>query len=195
MYVKIKELPQTIQSCLQSIGYHRVDITVKIDETFTFLDYGGTGQRDFVIVGNIATGEYKKFTGSWGGPNPWTRGNLVDSNESPVNILPEMFVVKGSEGYHMFAFLIVSPSCVNQTLLNAPAESLSEDEKNALYCFKCIKGGNYRKEELRKLHVTNESIEKLIATGKLKKDGRGISITTEGKNSLAENFYPRYTFA
>ena len=69
LYVQTRELPPSLQSALQSVGYGRRDIAVYAAETTSVACAGGQGQRGFVLLVNLATGSRESHQGSWGGPN------------------------------------------------------------------------------------------------------------------------------
>ncbi|MCZ2224666.1 MAG: hypothetical protein LC122_13665 [Chitinophagales bacterium] len=179
MYVPVKDLPIVVQQALSSVGYGKKDIEVIAAETATFACAGSDGQRAFVIM--CSKSEYKTLLGSWGGSNIFNPQNIVDNDWSPAAVPLDGIIIKGSSGNHVFAQIIVHP---HNPLLNnkvLPGEVLSDREKSILGVFKGIKSA-YRKEYLSRMKVQESEIDKLISGGYLKKDGRGISVTTEGKN-------------
>lgn len=179
MYVPVKDLPIVVQQALSSVGYGKKDIEVIAAETATFACAGSDGQRAFVIM--CSKSEYKTVQGSWGGSNIFNPQNIVDNDWSPAAVPLDGIIIKGSSGNHVFAQIIVHP---HNPLLNnkvLPGKVLSDKERSILGVYKGIKA-SYRKEYLANLQASEAEIEALISAGYLKKDGRGISITTEGKN-------------
>jgi hypothetical protein len=125
--------------------------------------------------------------GSWGGSNMFT-SNPVDAGGAPVELPENAAVVKGTRGYpRTYATIYAHPRAVSGYLLPSAAPSadvVSDQDQQALYCFACIKGGAYRKDELRRREVSEATIGSLIARGYLKRSANGATqITTMGKNA------------
>ena len=59
-------------------------------------------------------------------------------------------------------------------------EELDEDMISVLYAYKCLKSGVYRNEAIS---GKEKVVEHLISKKYLKRDGRGVQITIEGKNA------------
>lgn len=186
-HVPVRELPPTVQRALKDVGYGRRDIEVVAKSTVNLQSMGGDGYRSFTVVLNIETGESKTLYGSWGGPNPWSRPNPVDSDDREHTLPVNGAVIQGHEGggRPVFATLYINPSNM-AALLPAPVE-LSREEKKALNIIGGIKPG-YRKDEFMRaglgLYDTqNPYIVSLIKKGLVKLTGTGIQITVDGKNA------------
>jgi hypothetical protein len=77
------------------------------------------------------------------------------------------------------------PAAMTAKILPAAPAELTADERNALYCHHGIKGGQYRRDELRKRNVPASVIDDLVSQGWLKRNKAGaVQITTDGKNAL-----------
>jgi hypothetical protein len=186
MYVETKQLIPALRDALESVGYGAKDVRLEAAEKVDSYSEGGTGSRGFLIAINLDTGERKRMTGSWGGGNMFT-SSLVDTGSESVPLPPNGAVIKGTTGYpRTFATIYAHPSAIGQFL---PAgandrDELTPEELQALYCFDCIKGGEYRREELRRRDVSDSTVEGLVSRGYLKRNKAGAtSITTAGKNA------------
>lgn len=187
-HVKTRELPQTLQSALESVGYGRADIAVSAAETYSPCAGSGDGLRSFVIAVNLATGAMERRDGSWGGSNMFTR-NAVDSDTKSYP-LPEGFAAINGHiggGKPVYATITVNPANLAKMLPSGNETTLDEREVKALQVVKGYKAGYRReyfeKEKLGRYDATNPLISGLAAKGMLKITGAGISITTEGRNA------------
>lgn len=186
VYSKVKELPDSIQRALASVGYGRADIEIEPAETFTVKSYStGDGQRAFCIVVNMATGELKRFDGSWGGENAFNPGNAVDKDETARPLPPGFAVIKGSVGNGVYAHIELNPENMAK-FLPTQDTSLSDRDKWLLYTFDGLTSAGRRDEWSRQRDVpTEEDLNRLAAMGYLKRSSNGATkITTEGKNAL-----------
>lgn len=202
MYVKVRELPDSVQSLLTRIGYGRPDISVSTAPTFSMFCSGGDGYRESVHVLNLANGEAMSFTGSWGGANMFapSRSNPVDSDDTPRPILPNMVVVNARQGggRPVYASLTVAPDTL-VPLLPAPTTDLTDDEAKLLKVLVGVKPGEYRKqaifgayEGVRRFgrQLTEADYRAIVASlaskGLVKVNKAGaVTVTTEGKNARA----------
>jgi hypothetical protein len=178
MHVSVKELPETIKSLLNDVGYHKADIKVEFVESLELSEPAfGDGYRGFSSIVNIATGQRQIAHGSWGGANPF-ENHAVDHDNKKYAIPEGVAVVKGQSGYKTFATLYMNPKNIAPGLL-PEKNSIDAAQYQVLKVFRSIKP-SYRKEYL----VGKESgVEGLIGQKLLKRDGRGVSITLEGKNA------------
>lgn len=185
MYIQIKELPSHLSYLLETqIGYRRADIEVIPTETVSPSYAGSDGQKGFFMMLNLETGAMKMHSGSWGGANMFNPENRVDLDLNSYRIPQNAIVVKGSTGHHCFATIYCSPSSLLNRSLPSPSHFVTEDEKRALYCFAAIKGGKYRRDELKRYKVTETLIQSLEDRGLLKSNKAGHrQITTEGRNA------------
>jgi len=189
MHVEVKELTPNVRRALESVGYGARDIQVTPAESVESGVAGGDGMRGFVLVLNLDTGASHTFNGSWGGVNIATPDNPVDSGSAHtgrIDIPANGAVIKGTRGYpRTFATIYANPQAFGRMLPSGePAEELTEEEAQAIYCFAAIKGGEYRRDEMRRRNVTQATVDALVARGYLKRNRAGATqITTKGKNA------------
>jgi hypothetical protein len=179
MHAEVKSLSPHLRDALKSVRYGAADIEV--------IPAGGDGMRGFVIGLNLATGERKGLSGSWGGANMFT-ANPIDSSPEQLAIPPNGCVIKGTTGYpRTFAWIYAHPQAMGRYLASgAPDEELTDGEQQAIYCFAAIKGGEYRRDEMRRRGVTTATVDGLVQRGYLKRNRAGATaITTKGKNARA----------
>lgn len=187
MHVEVSELNPRVRDALKSVGYGARDIRVEAAESVEARTSANDGARGFMLALNLATGESKRFTGDWGGAG--LGRNPIDWTDERVAIPEHGIVIKGSTGYpRTFATIYAHPSAVGAYLLPSGAadgaDELSELEQQALYCFGAIKGGEYRRDEMRRRGVTPDVVDALVARGYLKRNRAGATqITTRGKNA------------
>jgi len=185
--VAVKDLPASVKSALSDLGYGRRDIEVSAATTFSFQSFADDGKRDFTCIVNMETGQSKTTKGSFGGPNPYTRGNLVDSDDRNHPIPLNAAIIQGSEGggRPVYATIKVHPDNM-ATLIPAQIE-LSREEKLAITILDSLKPG-YRGEYFQRYDLglykgDNPLIKGLVDKGLVKVTGTGIQITTAGKNA------------
>jgi hypothetical protein len=186
MYVQTKELLPALQDALKSVRYGAKDIRLEPAEKVDSYSEGDRGSRGFLIVLNLDTGERKHMRGSWGGGNMFV-SSLVDSGSEMAELPINGAVIKGTMGYpRTFATIYAHPSAIGRFL---PAgaddrDELTQEELQALYCFVAIKGGEYRRDELRRREVNDATVDSLVSRGFLKRNKAGAtSVTTAGKNA------------
>jgi hypothetical protein len=187
MHVKVNELPESVQSALKDVAYGGQDIEVIASEEMDMSSSATwKGARGFVTMVNLITQQSKTLNGDWGGQNPFD-AKAVDTDQKPYPLPPNGVVIKGQTGYpRTLARIYVHPSLMAGNLLPASEQDgPTEPQLHALYCFGCIKGGQYRRDEMRRRNVTPADVDSLVARGwaKVNKAGAG-QITTEGKNAL-----------
>lgn len=185
--VAVKDLPATVQRALKEVKYGRRDIEVSAATTFSFQSYGGDGYRDFTSIVNMETGQSKVTYGSWGGPNPWTRGNIVDTDDRNHTIPLNGAIIQGTEGggKPVYATIKVHPD--NMATLIPAQIDLTREEKLAITILDSLKPA-YRAEyfvrnDLGLYKADNPLIKGLVDKGLVKVTGTGIQITTAGKNA------------
>ncbi len=192
MYAPVNTLPESIQRALGSVSYHRKDINIEAKERASLSDAGSAGRKAFVILVNLQTGQSKATWGSWGGSNMFNPRNAVDLDDRDYPIPQNGAVIQGSVGNTTYASILVSPSTLAPLL--PKADKIPDHEALILYCYKCIKGGQYRKDELDRVARKHpdasiaETVESLITRGYLKRNKAGaVQITTAGKNAYSTN--------
>lgn len=196
-HIAVNQLPRTLQSALSALGYGRKDISVDAAESVSPFGAGGNGYREFFVAVNLATGQREERWGSWGGANPFNPTNRVDNATAEYAIPANVAVIKGSigGGRPVSARIYVRPDAMAPMLPAAP--ELTATETGALYCYRALKSGQYRQDELRRYGADAATIDGLVSRGLLKRASNGATqITTEGKNALqtalAGRNYPAY---
>jgi len=184
-YVEVKTLSPIVRSALDGIDYGARDIQVVPCSSVSLQVCGGAGQRGFAVLLDLATGASKSFGGSWGGSNMFV-SSIVDDSSDSGTLPPGGCVIKGTRGHpRTFATIYVHPSAMGKFLPSGEAESTTDEEQQALYCYTGIKGGEYRREELRRRGVSSACVDSLVARGYLKRSRNGATqATTKGKNAL-----------
>lgn len=184
-YQLVSELPQCLIDALKSVAYSKRDVEILPREKTSILCAGGSGRRGFAILVNLSTGEYKTHVGSWGGANAFNPDNQVDLNDRNYPIPENGAVVLGSEGNKTFATIYLNPKNVLAAL--PEGDVLSDIDRKIMYAYGCLKSGPYRNDELARCGVSDPkndpNILSLINRKFLKMDGRGIQMTTEGRNT------------
>lgn len=190
-YADVKDLPDVVKSALESVGYHRKNVEVKTCVSVQLGDSGsGGGQRSFTTLVDLANGKYTTSYGSWGGVNMFDRSNPVDNDEQQYPLPPNGAAIKGSIGgsHPVFAQIYI-PAAMRSKILTAAVEPVPKVELDALYCHGRIKGGAYRRDELRRREVPARVVDDLVARGLLARNRAGAtSITTAGRNALGSYY-------
>lgn len=193
-HVPVRDLPPTIQRALKSVGYGRRDIEVEAKSDISVQSMGGDGYQSFVVVLNIDTGDMKEFKGSWGGPNPWTRGNQVDEDDSRHAIPVNGAAIRGTRGggHPVWATLYVNPYNMSQMIPQKVELPLMEEW--ALSILDGIKPGArstyFEERGVGPYNAQNPVIQSLVQKGMVKVTGSGMQITTTGKNSVNPRLRP-----
>ena len=182
MFILVRDLPPVVQRALESVQYHKADISVRAASEVNISGAGGAGRKAFTILVNFQNNTYQTHWGSWGGANMFNPKNPVDLDRGLYQLPPHGAVISGEIGGTTYADIRVHLSQM-QNFLPQPTE-LTQEEKDALYCYRSIKGGSYRREELARRNVSQAIINKLLERGLLKQDGRGIAISLDGKNAI-----------
>jgi hypothetical protein len=183
MYTKLTDLPETIQSALNKLGYYKADISIDVSESVSPFVGSGDGLRGFCVILDIITGESDIKTGSWGGSNMWSPNNVVDCDTQSYKIPANVAVIKGTTGRdRVYATITLSPENVIKAL---PIKvELDPRLKWILAGYKSLTSQG-RKNEYSRYNDTPsiEDLKKLVEMGFLKMNKAGIcQITTEGKN-------------
>jgi hypothetical protein len=183
MYVKTVDLPDSIRTALKSVGYGKSDIEVNIQDSVSLFDAGSDGRRGFAIIINLSSGESEIRYGSWGGANAFVT-NVIDADDRSHKLGHNCAVVRGSEGYgSTYASLYLDPSNVLPCLKSV--ETLDEEKMKVLLAFKSLTSAGRKGILFGKDKIINE----LVELGYLSKSGRGLSITTSGKNICGKRSY------
>lgn len=184
-YQLVSELPECLINALKFVAYGSRDIEILPREKTAISYAGGDGRRGFAILVNLSTGEYKIHYGSWGGANAFNTKNQVDLNTQDYPIPENGAVILGSEGNKTFATIYLNPKNVLAAL--PEGDVLSDLDRKVMYAYGCLKSGSYRNDELARCGVkdpkNDPNVRSLIERKFLKMDGRGIQMTTEGRNT------------
>jgi hypothetical protein len=198
MFVKVKDLPDSLQNALKSVGYGRSDISVQTAERVSVFNAGGAGYRDFAILVDIASGEkvvkYGNWGGStlwnpnnsvkygsWGGSTLWNPNNSVDLDDKEYDLPVGGAVVRGSEGRSrpVSASIYLNPK--NAAPWLPQLTDLTEAEKFLLAQFRSLKPGH------RSTVGKEAMIDSLVKGGFLARAKNGATrITTKGKNACLD---------
>jgi hypothetical protein len=189
-YADVADLPDAIRNALKAVGYGRSNIRVVQASTVQLGDTGpGGGKRAFTVLVNLTTGERVVRRGSWGGANMFDRANAVDNDRGEYVLPANGVAICGSEGYGpVYATLHVSgASVLMPAQLAVTSTPTPKVELDALYAHGCIKGGQYRRDELRRRNVPAGVVDDLVERGLLSRNKAGATaITTAGRNALGE---------
>ena len=184
MYISTNDLPNEIKSALCNLGYTKANIEVQFRESYTLFSVSGDGKRGMTVI--CKDGSYDARMGSWGGSNPFQK-NQVDSDDTEYPLDVDTFVIKGNSGNGVYAYLVMHKD--NKFgIKETEAKLISDRQKKILYLYKGLTSAG-RKDYLVSMKVTQEEIDQLVAMRLLEKKGRGIGITTEGKNNCANGVF------
>lgn len=186
MWVIVKDLPDCVRAALAAVEYGRTDIEVQATETAVLSGGASKGQRAFTLMVNLETGQREGRFGSWGGPNMFAKDNPVDLDTQVYPMPSNGVIIKGQTGYpRTFATIYVSPAIMPKMITAGPETPLTQEERDALYCYRAIKGGQYRRDELRRRKVQPATVDALVSRGLLKSNRAGaVQITTDGRNAV-----------
>lgn len=188
MYTQVKDLPESIQSALSSIGYGRKDISLEVAESISPSVGGGDGLRGFCIIVNIETGERKTEVGSWGGSNMFAESasNRVDSDHNNYLIPVNVAVIKGSYGRDRPVYATITISSSNMIKALPEKVELSDRERWIMYGYKSLTSQGRKNDYSRNNDIpTAADLNSLVERGLLKRNSAGhCQITTDGKNCL-----------
>jgi len=190
-YVKVSDLPRSIQRALESAGYNRKDIEVRVEEKFEPRPPSAQGRKGFCAACRLDdTDEFQIRWGSFGGSNMFTK--TIDDVDAIWTIPDFVAFVTGlsnaGPGYPGFATIHVSPKNVVPSLM-APTSQVSEREAKILCIFKSLKS-SARKEYLSRMKATDAEVNVLVERGYLSRNAAGAtSITTEGRNAAGKEYY------
>lgn len=188
VYTQVKDLPESIQSALSSLGYGRKDIKIEVSESISPSVGGGDGLRGFCCIVNIETGERKTDVGSWGGQSMFAESasNRVDSDHNSYIIPPNFAVIKGSSGRDRPVYATITISSSNVIKALPEKVELSARDQWVLYTFKALTSAGRKNEWERENDKPSEAdLIRFAASGWIKRRSDGAcSITTEGKNIL-----------
>lgn len=185
IHEKVAALPPALQRALASVGYRCKDIPISVRESCSVQAMGGDGYRSFVVIVNMASGEYRTSYGSWGGANMFNPRNAVDLDDSLHVIPKDGAVIHGSEGGTSGVYATIDISPANAALMLPAKASIDERDAKILGAMR-YKPGAYRQGEIARAGGTAADIDRLVAGGFIKRNRAGAcTLTTEGKNAAA----------
>lgn len=179
MHVSLKDLTPSLQSALNTLGYHKADISIEASETVDISGCASDGMRCYYAIvaldGSIDT---EIHYGSWGGQNMF-EVKRPDVDQSQHTMLPGVAVITGtSGGQGNFAHITLHPSNI-ATMLPAKTD-ITAEQKSILEAYATLKPG-YRPK------YAPSSIQALVEMGLLKQNKAGATqITTAGKNAYRQ---------
>lgn len=182
--IETKTLPATIKAALEEVEYGARDIMARVSDKVSGYSGGNQGQRGFIIIVNIASGEKVTHWGSWGGSNPFTTQQIdVDTNSYPMK--PGFVVISGTIGHpRTMATLHLHPE---NTVKLLPAKSeVSDRDRSILNAFGGLTSAGRKNqwESYPESKPTEGELDSLVSRGLLKRSKNGATqITTAGKNA------------
>ena len=190
-YIKVSELPPSVQKGLEAVGYGRKDIEVSVRETFEPSPISADGRRGFLVACRLDDSNECRVTwGSYGGSNMFTKS--IDDVDGSFDVPKDVAFLSGmsgaGEGYPAYAYLVISPKNMNPTLL-PPVASVTKREAKILAIFRYLRS-SARKEYLNRMRASGAEVDSLVARGFLSRNKAGaMSITTEGRNAAGRDYY------
>lgn len=183
MHVEVKELPSVLREALDAVNYGARDIRVVQQERVDLQVNPSDGQRGFGVLVDLEKHSWKRFVGSWGGANMFTKTEVDNSTGSAV-LPPHGCIIKGTMGYpRTFATLYVSQEAIKLLPAAGVDEDLAEGEQKVINAY-CGYTSAYRKELLMRGTIKQEDIDSLVEKGYIKRSKNGATqITTKGKNA------------
>lgn len=182
MYVETKSLPSVLRTALKHAGHHCKDIEIETTESISPQSWGDDGSRGFFGAVDLVTGHTETQLGSWGGPNMFAAPR-VDVDRDRYQIPKNVVCIQGQVGGRVYLGLYCRPEQLQKLLPPQDSVDLSGIAHQALYCFREFKGGQYRRNELKRRNVRESDVDDLVTTGHLKRSKAGsIQVTTKGKN-------------
>lgn len=182
--IETKTLPETLKAALRTVDYGARDISARISDKVSGYSGGNQGQRGFIMIVDIASGETKTHWGSWGGSNPFSV-QQVDHDTNSYDMKPGFAVIAGTIGHpRTIATLHLHPE--NFTKLLPATGSVSERERQILNDFGGLTSAG-RKNEWERYPArrpTEAELDSLASRGFLARSKNGATkITTAGKNA------------
>lgn len=189
--IPLQDLPDPLRAALSAVGYRKRDIRIEQGTTFSPSEASAffEGNRGYLILVNLQTGQRKTFEGSFGGPSPNTR-SIVDDDNTVHAILPGFAVVLGENGGRgNMAHIRMHPDNFAKDMLPENKLDLSDKEKSALNAVTFV--SSYRRDEFLRSGLgiygpENPYVRSLASKGLVKITGKAVAITTEGKNALRQ---------
>ncbi len=183
IYIQVRDLPSSVRNLLAGVGYNKADVCVIPKAEINPSSSGGDGYRAFFGFTKISENpeECNITYGSFGGPNMFNPQNLVDNLQKSFPIPEGICAMRGQEGgtRPVSATLYIHPNNCVKMLPEGTKLSLEEEKVLVLYRYTSA----YRAEEMKRIKNANQIQQTLIEKGLLKKVGKGLGLTTEGKTA------------
>lgn len=186
IYTNLRNLPAFLQ------GYKNTDVSLCVTNGSAELNTcSNDGERSVVLIHNLKTGVTITKTGDWGGASI-NSFSMADSGRIEQEISPGIvcaIVVHGGinneKGRVSRCWMHPSDFVVEEekTLLN-------ERQELMLYAINHVssyRAGISRSLGLGSPDLDNTLVKELIAAGMLKKAGKGVGLTSEGRTLLNTN--------
>lgn len=183
-HVPVRELPRFLVKILADKGrYKRRDIEVIPSPTVDLGIPAFEGNRNYAILVNLGTQQHKTLLGEYSGG----MGQSAIDRPGSYNIPSNGAVVVGEYGGRgSFARIYIHPDNVAALIEDSGGVELPEDEKYALTYIAMFNSRGRRDafsdKGLGSYGPSNPLILSLAQKGLVKVTGRGVRITTQGKN-------------
>lgn len=186
VYAILSELPAVLHH------YKNTSVPVAVtDELVSVNTSAGDGYREIIRIFNLNTGKSIDHVGDWGGAS-YFRTKSIDHTGVEYEIEPHIMIAIISQGgtnahqYGRVSQVYIHPD----RFQIKEAVSLTDDQLKMLNVM-CYTSG-YRAEYARNYKVgsptpDNPLVVELIKLGLVKKAGKGVSLTAEGRNTLDQN--------
>lgn len=189
IYLEPNQLPEMVRNAISEAGCPvRTSIPCYVSETESMHATSGDGCKGFATLINLDTGETRTVWGSWGGGNPFARGehDSVDADTSERPLPPHGCIVKGYIGGSSGGRASITIHPDRAAKLLPEAFSVSERDQLLLGVYGAFNSRGRTKyfERHPENRPTQAELESLAARGfiKLAKNG-AITITPAGRNN------------
>lgn len=189
VYVSPDQLPPVVLAVLRDVGCPvRTSIPCYASETASMHAVSGDGCKGFAVLVDLDTGESRTVWGSWGGANPFARGehDSVDADTTERPLPANGCVVKGyiggSKGGR--ASITIHPSRTAKLLPVKGSVSERDGHLLAVYAGLNSRGRKEYFERHPSQQPTQAELQSLAERGfiKLAKNG-AVTITPDGRNN------------
>jgi hypothetical protein len=126
LIISTESLPSGIRTALLAVGFKSREVAIEAREQTTISSCGGKGTRGYAIVlpdhSVCPMGRALVQYGSWGGPNPFERGNPIDDlRAAPTPIPVGSAIITGTAGDRVSATVHLHP--IDYLKITAPASA------------------------------------------------------------------------
>jgi hypothetical protein len=180
--VQVKDLPDAVKNLFKKIRVRPSDVEVRPSASYNLgmASAYGDGYRGFGYVINLVTGEYKAWESPWGMLIPDQKAMPI-----PVNGAVVIGQQGGTRRGMRVSYLLINPQNMGLILPQEKID-LSKEEEKALAVINEYNSRG-RKEEFPRFGLgeyssNNQYVKRLLQKGLLIKKGRGLRVSTSGKN-------------